>query len=324
MDPTSPTSTGRPGVLIVRADLFSGRENVSWMLGDDSETHEILRKLTSRRSALAPSGLGQPRLGFRGLHVRLTDDSLPNRYELPAAFRLAGGGSSDEGTGLEIAEQLVAGMPLQKEAFVSSAEGDEDFRKTLLAAMREGPETPRPRDRTGASPGGWPLVNSVLAEGAQGGAHTEATTCPYTVAPYEPTVWQQWPTMQLNNCYNYACNKITDTIAQPGRASGAPYATATCQNVVSAALRDGNHYAGDCFPPGTEGLWLMGLCVWPGVDYHFYRLMDSGFWTHKPSILAVTPFDDCGNLILDPEDACRGPYNQWCGYIQTSSTVQIR
>jgi hypothetical protein len=322
-------------MLIINADLFSGRENVTWRVDDESDAGELLRKLASQRDALGSSD-AQRRLGFRGLHVRLTDDSLPERYELPAAFRLAGGTSRAEGKSFEIAEQVVAEMPTRKDAFLGVA-ADDEFKKLLREVVREGPQAPRAPDVTGAARGGWPLVNSVLARGAKRAAEraenvevpegaereTGAPICPYSVTSYEPAIWNEWPTLRLNNCYNYACNRITDTIAQPGRASGERYPSATCQDVVSAALRDGNRYAGDCFPREAEGLWVMGLCVWPGVDYHWYRLMDSGFWTHKPSILAVTPFDDCGNLILSPEAACRGPYDQWCGYIQTASTVRI-
>ena len=38
--------------------------------------------------------------------------------------------------------------------------------------------------------------------------------------PYLPSVWNHRNHIEVNNCYNYASTIMTDTFAQPGRASG--------------------------------------------------------------------------------------------------------
>lgn len=45
-----------------------------------------------------------------------------------------------------------------------------------------------------------------------------------------------------------------------------------------------------------------------GVDFHWYRLDDSGFWCHKPGRSRITPLDNNGTLITDPRKAAVKPY----------------
>ena len=44
---------------------------------------------------------------------------------------------------------------------------------------------------------------------------------------------------QNNNCYNYANNKITNSFAQPGTASGHPYGALTPEELLQASESDG-------------------------------------------------------------------------------------
>ena len=46
-------------------------------------------------------------------------------------------------------------------------------------------------------------------------------------------------------------------------------------------------------------------------DYHWYRLDNTGYWSHKPGATLVTDRDNSGNRILDPRYADRGVYNQF-------------
>ena len=53
-------------------------------------------------------------------------------------------------------------------------------------------------------------------------------------------LWNSTPTVQLrNNCYNYANDKITNSRAQPGTGSGAPFDRLTAQEILAASERDG-------------------------------------------------------------------------------------
>jgi len=102
------------------------------------------------------------------------------------------------------------------------------------------------------------------------------------------------------------------------------YRSLDCPEVGRAAQADGNHIWGICFPPGTGGLWIMALVMAPGYDYHWYRFMSNGYWTHKPGGTPATDKDSCGKLIPDPRTACRGPYTQFCGFFQTAYTVRVQ
>ena len=53
-------------------------------------------------------------------------------------------------------------------------------------------------------------------------------------------LWNSTPTVQSrNNCYNYANDKITNSLAQPGTGSGAPFDRLTAQEILAASERDG-------------------------------------------------------------------------------------
>jgi hypothetical protein len=60
------------------------------------------------------------------------------------------------------------------------------------------------------------------------------------------------------------------------------------------------------------------LVVDPGVDYHYYRLNDEGYWSHKPGYKPSTHYDASGILVTNPEKANRNygklNYKDFCGY----------
>ena len=67
-------------------------------------------------------------------------------------------------------------------------------------------------------------------------------TDPAHYAPnYNPNRWNDYSLiLQNNNCYNYANQKITNTFAQPGNASGNPITyPLTAAKTLSAAESDG-------------------------------------------------------------------------------------
>lgn len=93
----------------------------------------------------------------------------------------------------------------------------------------------------------------------------------YTPA-YDPAPWSQTDYAQeCNNCYNYATQFITYTVAQPGARSGVPFRNCTANEVEQAALSDGlvrlEPHPGDNDPvPGDPGgrRLLVALVVDPG------------------------------------------------------------
>jgi hypothetical protein len=129
-----------------------------------------------------------------------------------------------------------------------------------------------------------------------------------------PMVLSYWSTpyvQPFNNCYNYATNFVSGTLAQPGRRSGQVYASFRCDHVLAAARRDSLLL--DC--DGEVGVVALG--IWPGIDFHWWRLHPRGYWAHKIGRLAPQTVDNSNRVIGDgitPATCDRGPYTQFCGY----------
>ena len=144
---------------------------------------------------------------------------------------------------------------------------------------------------------------------------------------YEPQRWNDpyqpgfsYGHQAKNNCYNYACNKATDTWAQPGWASGNWAPTLDCPTVTAGALSDGLTTHPDATRASERCCHTVALVVAPGPvhDYHWYRLDNNGMWSHKPGKSTARNVDNSGNPISDPKTADRGPYTVFCGYFKVS------
>ncbi|XP_078382118.1 uncharacterized protein LOC144664781 [Oculina patagonica] len=133
---------------------------------------------------------------------------------------------------------------------------------------------------------------------------------------YSNAPWNLRNHQPFNNCYNYATTKVTDTFAQPGRATGVlPYPPILANPVRMSAERDGlvtlNVAAGGPVPANPalpDQNHVVALVVAPGLDYHWYRLDKDGTWSHKPGQTPVTQLDYAGNTINDPRAAAVAPY----------------
>jgi hypothetical protein len=135
------------------------------------------------------------------------------------------------------------------------------------------------------------------------------------IPDYQPAQWNDANGIQYNNnCYNYACELQTGTFAQPGRASGSMYAAFDCSDVGNGAVSDGLRAVSCDRGCGCrECCHQAALVIWPGVDFHWYRLDRTGRWSHKPGGTQATNLDNGGNPIADPLAADRGPYTVFCG-----------
>lgn len=154
-------------------------------------------------------------------------------------------------------------------------------------------------------------------------------TCPPCHAAdapvYNPGMWNVPSVQPYNNCYNYANNQITNTFAQPGRATGHMYTALTCASVQPAAQSDGLVPV----PNFSRRLaachgWYVALVIWPNNDFHWYRQDKVGCWSHKPGSTAVRNVDNSGHQITDPKTCDRGPYTVFCSYMVTKYDVHIR
>jgi hypothetical protein len=135
--------------------------------------------------------------------------------------------------------------------------------------------------------------------------------------PYDPAKWNDGGYIQTNNnCYNYGCDIRTDTFAIPGRASQLPYIAPDCIDVRALAVADGLQPVPNPTQPNPypECCHLVALVIAPEVDFHFYRLDDTGGWSHKVGSTPARNTDEAGNAIVSPETAERGVYTEFCGY----------
>jgi hypothetical protein len=143
--------------------------------------------------------------------------------------------------------------------------------------------------------------------------------CCVWLSQYRPWFWNI-PAFQLrNNCYNFASNFVSNTVAQPGRRAGRHYDAFTCEAISQAALADG--IGADC----SGAARMVAMAVWPGVDFHWYRRHEY-FWAHKLGIYAARNVDNSGRLIageLTPANCDRGPYSQFCAYLFVPPGVQV-
>lgn len=152
--------------------------------------------------------------------------------------------------------------------------------------------------------------------------------CTLADGPFSPEVWNAEHVVRLNNCYNYASNRITNTFAQPGRGAGQTLGAMTCPYLNQGAYADGCMTRSVCYSPDEEPRELVALVVAPGFDFHWYRRHDRGgswWWGHKVGIRPASIVDNSGlEVITDPETCDRGPYTDFCAYYYTTAAQRNR
>jgi len=278
--------------MLVTLDVFSGRPNPTWTLSD-KDKREFISRLAGKAVSAVHENEGH--LGFRGYIVWTVgdDDETATSAGLPDMFRISS--ASFGGAAPAHWEQLT--QPL-------SSEEVGDAQEWLLTTAGGAVEDPVlehvARQISGADPTGEALSTP-----------SATAACVISNTPYNPGFWNV-PTVQPhNNCYNYAMNYRSNTFAQPGRISGHPNNVMQCANVATAANWDGCRAS--CSGPNKN----VALVIWPGQDYHWYRLHSNGFWGHKPGGTAARNVDSLNRVIggaLNPQNCARGPYTIFCGY----------
>lgn len=277
--------------LIVMLHVFSGRPDPVWTISDD-DASQFTERVESMKdvSNVKLAALGG--LGYRGFSVQSSTSPLNARVF---------GGTVDLG--------------LQAPTFVA---GDRDLETYLLstAPALSGDVATHVRSSIGLP---WNPEAANLKVGV---------SCPVCQAadapPYNPSLWNIPSVQPYNNCYNYANNQITNTFAQPGRATGNPITSDSCPGVQPSAISDGLTLSNNFASPLAPGQgWYVALVIWPNIDYHWYRQDNVGCWSHKPGSGAATNLDNSGNAISDPQTCDRGPYSVFCTYMITNKSVTI-
>ncbi len=287
--------------LMVTLNVFSGRPNPVWTLNDD-QAEEFMKQLsTAGEPTNLKSSAGFGALGYRGFHVTSTAPSPYGALSLHAHD-----GIIDPGP----AELNLISDRKHVESFLLDTAGhaiDASVKSHIHNSLT----------------GKKPLSLKKFASAA-----AAAVTCPRCRAAdapvYNPSIWNT-PTVQpFNNCYNYANDQMTNTFAQPGRAHGTPIASLMCPAAQLSAVADGLVSTANFTGPLAVGQgWYVALVIWPGNDYHWYRQDKVGCWSHKPGSTAARNTDNSGSAIVDPQTCNRGPYTDFCTYMQTTSGVVI-
>ena len=143
-----------------------------------------------------------------------------------------------------------------------------------------------------------------------------------------PDNWNYQPVQRRNNCYNYACNTITNTFAQPGKWGGQRHSRFEASNVYRACLRDGlvpiREMSRYRLPRPPRGYCLIALFIWPGEDFHFIRRDLNGYWSQKNGKGRARNYDNGLRPIRDPRFGMMGPYRVFAGFLGVHPGVRIR
>ena len=307
-------------MLRITADIFSGRPNPVWEVGDEAQARATLRALTADRSLLTDAEPAQGGLGFRGFRIELWGDELAQDFDIGEAVYLAVGPQARGPRAAEFAEQLISLID-RRDTTIGTAEGALPLETPLRDFLTTQLERATQESSSGVS------LTDGAAPVAPEEATVEAVTCTIELGAFNPGFWNNDPTVRrCNNCYNYASNWRTNTFAQPGLGCGNMYTAITCSEVTRAALCDGMHRRFDCFPDSEKPRYLVALVVDPDPprDYHWYRKQKEGFWGHKPGGTAATNVDNSGVVITNPETANRGRYTLFCSYFYSCNSQRQR
>lgn len=300
-------------MITVELDIFSGNPNPKWTLSR-KEANELLDRVMADRSLAAPpQTVGG--LGYRGFIVS-ADDSRWKRGKIPAKFYVSAQDSIEtEKYLLNTADAEKSVKDDVRQVAHDSIESTNrvwaqlwsDYARGKPASPKgegTGPVIDSPEFDIPADTQPKIYEDSVTAMACGSLAYTSDTNFSF----WNGDTYSQWN----NNCYNFASNYKSNTFAQPGRKSNVP-SSLDCGNYYGAmgyaAAYDGHTNA--CWS-GTQ--YRTCFVIWPGNDYHWYRLCANGHWCHKPGSTPARNYDNSGYWITDPYYCNRGNYTVFCSY----------
>jgi hypothetical protein len=313
----------------VTLNIFSGRPNPTWSL-PRRKTDELVERLTVTGP---PVSAEEPlALGFRGFTVDADLADLATRPGLPARFIILPPAATEvteepqpQGKERAYATAASARWETQRAAAKDTSEWllstvPDALEKDVLEAARfairqESPPAAAAKEavkgqRRTMKPAEEQTIERALEDAA----------CNPFLTPMQDAFWNDPSRRFRNNCYNYASNFASFTMAQPGRRSGHIYTAFDCGDVSVAAKFDG--VLSDC--RGT--VRVVAMAIWPGTDFHWWRLHPGGFWAHKIGASMVMQRDNLGRILgngLTPANCDRGPYTVFCGFFFVPLGVEV-
>ncbi|RKH10766.1 hypothetical protein D7V97_12940 [Corallococcus sp. CA053C] len=308
-------------MLEVELDIFSGRPNPTWQLSEKEEKQLMDRVVAepAQLSATSPSeeDFG---LGYRGFVVRqIKQDNGPwSTTKRPTGVRFAAGltaprgllplefrAGSKSGKGTSVADFLL------KTSERRGSPATDVLREVVRGGVSrvpalKGPVEPPTRAKAAAA---LRTPKQIGVEGATWWA------CPSAYYNANAAIFNDPQYVTQNNCYCFASNHLANSrYALPGRRGGQPATSITCAGVTAGLRADG--WVDTC---QTNALTI-AMVIWPGMDYHFYRVVTAGpawWWGHKPGGTPARYTDNSGRALangLAPSNCDRGPYTDFCGF----------
>lgn len=335
----------------VELDVYSGMPNPRWILSEREE-HELMEQLAAQPAQARAAGSADERfsLGYRGLIVRLikTTDAAGAAprvagMPLPQEFRIGGRPGADAPIAEwllrtseksfkhsrvtdELREVAAEGVALVETSRACAGPDDAVAESVAESAGETDPEMSRFPTLPGEG------ADAPDACGADGDLAPRGATwwaCGSNFFSANAAVFNRPENVGRNNCYCFASNHLSGVrYALPGRRGGRPATSITCGGVTAGLYADG--WRDGC----QQNALTIVLVIWPGQDYHFYRLVTGGpnwWWGHKPGGTPAKYTDDCGNAIYQsggrgyaPNNCCRGRYVDFCGYFyQNNGTAFV-
>ncbi len=304
----------------VTMDVFSGRPNPSWKL-TPKEAEELAARIEGQP---VDGDVWQlPKLGFRNFIVEkdLTDRGEP--ISLPYRFRV--GASATQVVVSQHGAANISAQPSRSEPKDAATDADnarwlletakgqvsDEILNEVLASLTAERSTPTIAE----------VEAEVVSEPTQATDLSLASlSCYPFLTPLRLGIWNSFNIRPYNNCYNYAANLISNTLAQPGRRSNHLYTSFDCEAIMVAAAADGCRLQCE----GTDR--VLALAIWPGFDFHWWRLHPDNIWAQKLGWSIATNRDNQGRVIggaLTPENCDRLPYSVFCGYFYAPLGMQV-
>jgi hypothetical protein len=297
----------------VTLNLFSGRPNPSWRLTPSQARHLVERVAAPGVPVEAEEA---PALGLRGITVDAEMEDVVLARPVPSRFVLAtpavaAARRPAKPAGRRSTRGPAADVPTPPDAhglveWLLTTAGDaleSRVAEEVRSALRGEPPSAAAveRDARGRGTSAEAELTSAL----------DASGCEPFLTAIHAGFWNTPSIRFRNNCYNYATNFVSNTLAQPGRRAGRQFASFDCQSVANAAASDG------CLPSCRGSVRVVALAIWPGFDFHWWRLHPNASWAHKIGTSPVLQVDNAGRRLtnaLTPANCDRGPYTRFCGF----------
>lgn len=317
-------------MLSIELDIYSGMPNPTWILSDKEE-QELVDRIMAQPTLMQPVSTSTTDLGYRGFIISVEKESdgawnkanLASASPLPTTFRIGGAQNLEPQTTqwlLQTSDKMDTEVDdyLRDITYGAISQSMTDAQLPLEPPLTDEdlPDIILP----GESQDEELIVEEAEVDPALAAEDSGAELtgyfyyCGYNYfTGTNFSFWNGAAYIRYNNCYNFAANHRSNTFAKPGLRAGKTFRSLSFNHMAEALAADG--WGNAC---ATSRNLTIALVVWPGRDFHFYRMVSrSGttmVWGHKPGQTQARYTDDLNRVIRSPQTAARGNYTLFYGY----------